>query len=338
MQTKLYVKDLKKFMSEETYLNTYSFFIQYEEVNGKPKENLIFLDYLVFDTVIEYFFGQLVQYLIDTNNYITIDTNANFSQCVEEFFIKTAISSGNLGQTTKNKYNDIYTLNNDEFDSLVNEIKDIKFFFKDKYITQLFNKIRNQFGAKLQHENEIFLCPYCQRNYVNVIQKDDLTIKPDLDHFYPKAKYPFLAATVDNLVPSCQVCNSRLKGEIDFYKLKHLHPLKPSENIFKKIKFFYLGNKNIYIKGKASLLEIEQQYIKTFRIEEIYNTHTEVLDDILEKNKKYNYVKKNHILKTCPSMGMRTIKELVFHEYMNIDENKIPMSSLKKSLFEKIVK
>ena len=82
----------------------------------------------------------------------------------------------------------------------------------------------------------------------------------------------------------------------------------------------------------------EKRTINTFKLEEVYNSHTEILDEILEKNKKYNYVKKNHILKTCPSMGMRTIKELVFHEYININDRKVPMCSLKKTLFTKIVK
>jgi len=337
MQTKLYIHDLKRIIDGETYNNTYTFFADYEEATGKPKDALIYLYYSDFDKVIIYFFSQLVDYLKTTGNYVNIQIHINFGQCVEDFFVSTAISSGNLSQQKKDTYGDIRLLNDIEFNNLIDEIKIIKFFFKDKYIT-LFNKIRNKLGAKLQQENKIFLCPYCQRNYVNIIQKDSLTIKPDLDHFYPKAKYPFLAATIDNLIPACQVCNSRLKKEIDFYKIKHLHPLKPTENIFRKLEFLYLGNKNMYIKGKSYLSVEEQQYIKTFRIEEIYNTHTEVLDDILEKNKKYNYVKKHHILRTCPSMGMRTIKELVFHEYINIDEKRVPMSSLKKSLFEKIVK
>ena len=338
MQTKLYIHNLKKIIDGETYSNTYSFFGQYEEGNGKPKDTLIYLDYSEFNNAIIYFFEQLIDYLRNSGTYTVIQSHANFTQCVEEFFVATAISSGNLSQSKKDIFNDIRLLNNAEFNRIIDEIKEIKFFFRDKYITKLFNKIRDKLGTRLQQENEIFLCPYCQRNYVNIIQKDSVTIKPDLDHFYPKAKYPFLAATIDNLIPSCQVCNLRLKKEIDFYKIKHLHPLKPIENIFKKLKFLYLGNKNMYIKGKALLLAEEQQYIKTFRIEEVYNTHTEVLDDILEKNKKYNFVKKNHILKTCPSMGMRTIKELVFHEYINIDDKKSPMSSLKKSLFEKIVR
>lgn len=337
MTTKLYKRDISTLVKNKTYENTYNFFSNYEETNGQPKMNLIFLDYNNFDTLIKYFFTRLVQYLISTNNYTNIKLISDFSECVEDFFVGMAISSGKITKSLKNKYENLNTANSNEFNELIDELKNIKFFFRDKYIN-IFNNIRDDYGDKLQKENEIFLCPYCQRNYINIIQEDSFTIKPDLDHFYPKAKYPFLASSIENLVPSCQVCNSRLKKERDFYNIKHLHPLQPSENIFKKIKFLYLGNKNIYIKGKAQLSDKEKQYIKTFKIEEIYNTHNEILDDILEKNKKYNHVKKNHILKTCPSMGMKTIKELVFHEYINIDEKKVPMSSLKKSLFEKIVK
>lgn len=37
-----------------------------------------------------------------------------------------------------------------------------------------------------------------------------------LDHFYPKSDYPFLALSLYNFVPSCQICNSRLfKGNKD---------------------------------------------------------------------------------------------------------------------------
>jgi len=336
MQTKLYIQDINQILNKKTYLSTYSFFSDYEETTGKPKDNLIYLDYSKFDEVILYFFNRLVDYLKGTGNYTNIQRHRDFEKCVEDFFVATAISSGNLSQSLKDKYSDIYIINNSEFNNLIEEIKNIKFFFKDKYIN-LYDSIRNKLGEKLQQENEIFLCPYCQRNYVNVIQENSITIKPDLDHFYPKAKYPFLAITLENLIPSCQVCNSRLKKEIDFYKIKHLHPLKPTENIFKKLDFLYLGNKNIYIKDKSTLSDKEKQYLKTFRIEEIYSSHIEILDDILEKNKKYNYVKKHHILKTCPSMSMRTIKELVFHEYINIDDKKVPMSSLRKSLFKQIV-
>lgn len=339
MQTKLYKRDILKTIdsirSSKVTTTTYDYLLDNSYIaSGKPTETMIFLDYNDFSQYIEEFFDALY------NDVYTICSSANKEYIINLFkFAPYAMEAEKIKTVKKEigpEYERLEVLNHSNSYNLVKKINEIKKFYLEKYIF-LYDKIRDNFGAKLQQENEIFLCPYCQRNYVNIIQKNSLTIKPDLDHFYPKAKYPFLAATLDNLIPACQVCNSRLKKEIDFYKIKHLHPLTSSEKIFSKLKFLYLGNKNIYIKGKSILSVEEQQYIKTFRIEEIYNTHTEVLDDILEKNKKYNYVKKHHILKTCPSMGMRTIKELVFHEYINIDDKKVPMSSLKKSLFEKIV-
>ena len=310
--------------------------VNYVDISGKPKSKLVFLDYQDFHLCIDNFFNNLITAALLICPNATREYIINLFK-LAPYKISNTEKIERKPKQIKDEYEALEIIHHNQSFALVLEINTIKNFYLDKYI-YIYDKIRDDYGDKLQKENKIFLCPYCQRNYVNVIQDNHFQVKADLDHFYPKAKYPFLASTLDNLVPTCQVCNSKLKKEIDFYTIQHLHPLKKSENIFKKLRFLYLGNKNIYIKGKAILSTREQQYIETFRIEEIYNTHTEVLDDILEKNKKYNYVKKNHILKTCPSMGMRTIKELVFHEYMNINENKVPMSSLKKSLFEKIVK
>lgn len=342
MQTKLYKHDILRMIndisSSKVTTTQYDGILgtHYVDVSGKPNKELILLEYDDFSTCIDNFFDNLftsVRGICPTASQDYITNLFKFAPYKINAHNKIKNVPGNI----KNEYIVLENHNHAQSFALVQQMNEIKNFYLDKYIF-IYDKIRDNYGAQLQQENEIFLCPYCQRNYVNVVQKDNFRIKPDLDHFYPKAKYPFLSATLDNLIPSCQVCNSRLKGEIDFYKIEHLHPLKASENIFKKLKFLYLGNKNMYIQSKALLLDKERQYLKTFKIEEIYNTHTEVLDDILEKNKKYNSVKKKHLLKTCPSMIMPEIKELVFHEYINIDEKKVPMSSLKKSLFEKIVK
>lgn len=338
MVTKQYKTEIEKCIKDQTYTATYTFFSDYEDINGQPKNSIIFLSYKKFDEVIIYFFEQLVEFLKNTGNYENLKDEEYFSLCVEESFIYTAISSGNLSNKIKNKFNNLKLTNETEFENLIVNIKNIKFYFRDKYITLLFKKIRDQLGAKLQKENEIFLCPYCQRNYVNVVEKDLLTIKPDLDHFYPKAKYPFLAATLENLVPSCQVCNSRLKKEIDFYKIKHSHPLQLSEKFFHKLSFNYLNDKTIYIENKNILELEEQKCLETFKIEEVYNSNTEILDEILEKSKKYNMVKKFHLAKTCPSLSEKIIKDIVFYEYFHINDKKVPMSTMKKSLFKKIVK
>ena len=46
----------------------------------------------------------------------------------------------------------------------------------------------------------------------------------ELDHFYPKAKYPYLALSFYNHIPSCSNCNGKLKRSRDFTVETHIHP------------------------------------------------------------------------------------------------------------------
>lgn len=77
------------------------------------------------------------------------------------------------------------------------------------------------------------LCPYCQQSLAVTIYRDSKSgaLRPTLDHFYPKHKYPYLALSLYNLIPSCHPCNSSLKGQKDFYKKEHLHPYEDDEAI-----------------------------------------------------------------------------------------------------------
>lgn len=77
------------------------------------------------------------------------------------------------------------------------------------------------------------LCPYCQQSLAVTIYRDSKSgaLRPTLDHFYPKHKYPYLALSLYNLIPSCHPCNSSLKGQKDFYKNEHLHPYEDDEVI-----------------------------------------------------------------------------------------------------------
>ncbi|MHC8347413.1 hypothetical protein [Pseudomonas sp. RT6P73] len=74
-------------------------------------------------------------------------------------------------------------------------------------------------------------CPYCHYNYTHTVVAEDGSYRPPLDHFYPKKKYPFLALTLINLIPSCHTCNSSLKKDSDFKTHPHLHPFFDDETI-----------------------------------------------------------------------------------------------------------
>lgn len=56
------------------------------------------------------------------------------------------------------------------------------------------------------------VCPYCG---MEIIKPTNRT-KKQIDHFFPKSKYPFLALSYYNLIPSCDTCNeSPRKGAKD---------------------------------------------------------------------------------------------------------------------------
>ena len=75
-------------------------------------------------------------------------------------------------------------------------------------------------------------CPYCAQAYAFTIYREDNSpgFRPTLDHFLPKHKFPHLALSLGNLVPSCYTCNSNLKNKKDFREIPHLHPLYDNES------------------------------------------------------------------------------------------------------------
>ncbi len=59
---------------------------------------------------------------------------------------------------------------------------------------------------------QLRVCPYCG---LTIIKPSNKT-KHQIDHFFPKGKYPFLALSYYNLIPSCDKCNeSPNKGQND---------------------------------------------------------------------------------------------------------------------------
>ncbi|MBV7469436.1 hypothetical protein [Aeromonas sp. sif0611] len=78
------------------------------------------------------------------------------------------------------------------------------------------------------------VCPYCNINLTTIIidEIDPVTslavVRPALDHYICKSKYPFFSVNIRNLIPSCTACNSNLKSDHDFIEVEHLNPYKDS--------------------------------------------------------------------------------------------------------------
>lgn len=74
-------------------------------------------------------------------------------------------------------------------------------------------------------------CPYCNIEQITIIPNNQNgKMLLSLDHFYPKSRYPYLAISFYNLIPSCHNCNSTIKKDKNFTIETHVNPYFESFN------------------------------------------------------------------------------------------------------------
>ncbi|MCU0439436.1 MAG: HNH endonuclease [Raineya sp.] len=172
-----------------------------------------------------------------------------------------------------------------------------KSFFPKSYYNYLslsdkFFIIENQ--EKISYTSKVLIdalnlsvCPYCNRNFI----KSTSTHRIDeLDHFFPKQKYPFLALSFYNLIPSCKVCN-KLKVEepvsinpydIEFSKEKFSFRLK-----IKKASFYHDSENGFEIDFTEVKNKLQENF-KIFKIEDLYNQHKDIVLELIQKQITYS--------------------------------------------------
>lgn len=178
-----------------------------------------------------------------------------------------------------------------------------------------------KFFTEKEHEEYFFIntCIYCNSSYINTFSVDGKIPKRqyDLDHFIPKSKCGLFAFSLYNLIPCCQVCNSRIKGnDFDCTNLTsiELEKLFPSSEkyqfeqslkfrIFPKIRqnekinfpcFNYYSNKNDFEIDfeKAGDKKISNLYkekeVDKFFIKQRYECHNAEFLAYIDKHIKYS--------------------------------------------------
>lgn len=114
----------------------------------------------------------------------------------------------------------------------------------------------------------------------------------DLDHFLPKSICPLVALSFYNFVPSCSVCNEKLKGadmigETDKSKLLVLSPTSDIYNFDKDIKIriaYNAGVSTLRMQEHPDDFRLEftpkgseyQTIVNEFRLDERYNYHKQI--------------------------------------------------------------
>ncbi len=135
------------------------------------------------------------------------------------------------------------------------------------------------------------VCPYCNSESVYALEVVDRQ-KPYLssfDHFFPKHRYPFLALSLYNLIPSCFRCNSQLKLKLYRETWNTYHPY--IEDLDNTSRFALVGLTRRMICGQEPADELNirlmpssndvprkdkdgrlDDYKKLFGIDDVYST------------------------------------------------------------------
>ncbi|BBM38478.1 hypothetical protein JCM16775_1187 [Leptotrichia hofstadii] len=203
----------------------------------------------------------------------------------------------------------------------------------------------------------IEVCPYCQRNYISNYadaENNDEKTTATLDHFYPKADYPFLALSLYNFVPSCQVCNSIFKGDADTRDSIYPHEegfdeLGVKFKTSKEAIYEILGEKDSDFSVKIDYENLEDEENKkkvensigNLGLDRVYKkSHNQYIQDLLYTIEKYpeNY------LEACGEMFENNndkkkqleeyFKDIVKEPYRKRIENGEPLAKLTKDILE----
>lgn len=197
----------------------------------------------------------------------------------------------------------------------------------------------------------IEVCPYCQRNYIS--SYDEKTTA-DLDHFYPKSLYPFLALSLYNFIPSCQICNSRFKGNKNTRDSVYLYEegfdelgvkFKTSEEVI--VEILGEGYSDFYVKIDYENLKDEEDKkkvknsIDNLGLDKVYEkSHNQYIQNLLYNIEKYpeNYLENcGEIFENDDDKKKQLeeyFKDIVKEPYRKRIENGDPLAKLTKDILE----
>lgn len=199
---------------------------------------------------------------------------------------------------------------------------------------------RHYNAYNLAEKLEIPTCVYCNRIYTKtVISSSGKKItRPTFDHWFPKSKYPLLALSFYNLIPSCSVCNSGVKGSTSFLLSTHFHPYykNPDEDF----KYTFSYNHKDYDKFSFKILtnnKFSKDSINAFELEEIFRVHEDEIEDLRKIKDTYSedYIDmlESQILGKSITLDRDEVYRLAFGvHFQEAKFDRRPLSKMKKDI------
>lgn len=172
----------------------------------------------------------------------------------------------------KNKIADIDAYRNNNPNEILKIIFDYK---RDRERYDISKGISPRFK-----EVDFRVCIYCNRNFISNFDTEENTTRATytLDHFYQKDKYPIFSLSLYNLIPSCAVCNTNIKGTRNVEQYNN--PYSPDYDFENEAEFKIMPDYKVKLVSTNSLC---QNYIRDFYHNEVYETHSLEVKEFVKK-------------------------------------------------------
>lgn len=274
------------------------------------------------------------------NEYLKIFREVFLTAKTNKFTAKSKRFFSFLNSDLKLKrYKDIFDLLiNDDIHKLIQIYGSIN---TDEKNYDIYDDFRSKWAKKLVELLNIKTCPYCNRNFV--VNFDNGTTV-ELDHFFPKNNYPYLAISLYNLIPSCHTCNHKKSTQ----KLK-IYPYKESFSDY--MKFDYKAKKLPFNESNIDLLIVKMKNTRNYRkkinnykrvlnISDLYENHKDIVLELIQKAEIYNESYLDELIQNYEGVLFKNREDLlrlITCGYITDDEiHKRPLSKLIKDISEEL--
>ncbi|NAS19403.1 hypothetical protein GND98_016470 [Clostridium butyricum] len=195
---------------------------------------------------------------------------------------------------------------------------------------------------------ECKVCPYCNRSYTFTVRKGKYKSKPELDHYFSKNIYPYLAISIFNLIPSCSTCN---KGKSDAENQYICYPYEESfDQLEKKISFttefdnleaIFSDNKKLVVRLDSDDIQKQlyiDQYNSAFKIDALYEEHYDYVREIIQKAIIFDDNFFESIFSSVPELfnySYDEVKQVIFANYLEPENmGKRPLAKMVQDILK----
>lgn len=223
-----------------------------------------------------------------------------------------------------------------------------------------YDELRSSEFRRFVASSGIKTCVYCNSQLAIIAEvsfydkkkkkrKPKVLAKFELDHYHSKSQYPFLCTSFYNLYPVCGNCN-RAKSKIDIkFELYTYDAAKLDLFTFwiddKTIIDYWLAKTpdisklKIYFDSIDGDYDFINEYNKIFGIQGIYDTQSDVAEELLHKAKVYTNAYNKSLLENFHALfpDNNILKKLIIGNYANSSETfKRPMAKYTQDLAKQL--